>query len=125
MPSMQSLDIRKRSATTTAPPKVRQAGADPVAKLIDIAKCIGCKACEVACMQWNDLRNDIGTNVGVYDNPIDLTNQSCCSRRSRASMAGATRSSPRATVTPVPPRSLPRPCKARNPSFFEQLIRQS
>jgi formate dehydrogenase iron-sulfur subunit len=27
-------------------------------------------------MQWNDLRDDIGTNVGVYDNPIDLTDQS-------------------------------------------------
>ncbi len=27
-------------------------------------------------MQWNDLRDDIGTTVGVYDNPIDLTDQS-------------------------------------------------
>jgi formate dehydrogenase iron-sulfur subunit len=72
---MQSLDIQNRSATTTAAPRVRQAE-DPVAKLIDISKCIGCKACQVACMQWNDLRDDIGTNVGVYDNPIDLTDQS-------------------------------------------------
>jgi formate dehydrogenase iron-sulfur subunit len=72
---MQSLDIQKRSATTTAAPQARHA-ADPVAKLIDISKCIGCKACQVACMQWNDLRDEIGTNVGVYDNPIDLTDQS-------------------------------------------------
>jgi len=72
---MQSLDIQKRSATTTEAPQARRA-ADPVAKLIDISKCIGCKACQVACMQWNDLRDDIGTNVGVYDNPIDLTDQS-------------------------------------------------
>ncbi len=72
MPSLQSLDVQKRSATTTMPPSVR--GADPdVAKLIDISKCIGCKACQVACMQWNDLRDDIGTNVGVYDNPSDLS----------------------------------------------------
>ena len=28
-----------------------------------------CKACQVACMQWNDLRDDIGTNVGVYRQP--------------------------------------------------------
>ena len=75
MPSMQSLDIQKRSATTTASPQARIAG-EPVAKLIDISKCIGCKACQVACMQWNDLRDDIGTTVGVYDNPIDLTDQS-------------------------------------------------
>src|SRR6187431_2918365 len=72
---MQSLDVQKRSATTTASPQARGAG-QPVAKLIDISKCIGCKACQVACMQWNDLRDDIGTTVGVYDNPIDLTDQS-------------------------------------------------
>ena len=72
---MQSLDVEKRSATTTASPSVRIAE-QPVAKLIDISKCIGCKACQVACMQWNDLRDDIGTTVGVYDNPLDLTDQS-------------------------------------------------
>ena len=26
-----------------------------VSKLIDTTTCIGCKACEVACMEWNDL----------------------------------------------------------------------
>ena len=72
---MQSLDVQKRSATTTTPPSVRVAE-EPVAKLIDISKCIGCKACQVACMQWNDLRDEIGTTVGVYDNPLDLTDQS-------------------------------------------------
>jgi len=72
---MQSLDVQKRSATTTAPPQVRVAE-EPVAKLIDISKCIGCKACQVACMQWNDLRDEIGTVHGVYDNPLDLTDQS-------------------------------------------------
>ena len=69
---MQSLDVQKRSATTTTPPSVRVAE-EPVAKLIDISKCIGCKACQVACMQWNDLRDEIGVNVGVLDNPGDLT----------------------------------------------------
>ena len=24
-------------------------------------------------MDWNDLRDEVGTNVGVYDNPTDLT----------------------------------------------------
>ncbi|MFT0851407.1 formate dehydrogenase subunit beta [Achromobacter sp. F4_2707] len=75
--SLQSLDIKRRSATTTPPPGVReeQVGGG-VAKLIDTTKCIGCKACQVACMEWNDLRDDIGINVGVYDNPADLTDQS-------------------------------------------------
>jgi formate dehydrogenase iron-sulfur subunit len=72
---MQSLDVQNRSATTTASPQVRVAK-EPVAKLIDISKCIGCKACQVACMQWNDLRDEIGTMGGVYDNPRDLTDQS-------------------------------------------------
>ncbi len=75
MASMQSQDVTRRSATTTTPPSARHA-AEPVAKLIDISKCIGCKACQVACMQWNDLRDDIGTTTGIYDNPVDLTDQS-------------------------------------------------
>jgi formate dehydrogenase iron-sulfur subunit len=47
-----------------------------VAKLIDISKCIGCKACQAACMEWNDLRDTVGEVQGVYDNPRDLTDQS-------------------------------------------------
>jgi formate dehydrogenase iron-sulfur subunit len=72
MAGMQSQDIVARSATTTAPPQVRSAVAQ-VAKLIDESKCIGCKACQVACMNWNDLRDEVGSNIGVYDNPSDLT----------------------------------------------------
>src|SRR5437588_196466 len=74
--ALQSLDIVRRSATTTPEPGVRQPAVGPVAKLIDTTKCIGCKACQVACMEWNDLRDEIGTNVGVYDNPPDLTDAS-------------------------------------------------
>ena len=74
--SLQSLDIVRRSATTTAPPGIRQAATGAVAKLIDTTKCIGCKACQVACMEWNDLRDEVGTNVGVYENPADLTEAS-------------------------------------------------
>ncbi|MDR2243782.1 MAG: formate dehydrogenase subunit beta [Burkholderiales bacterium] len=43
-----------------------------VAKLIDTTICIGCKACQVACSEWNDYRADVGNCVGVYDNPADL-----------------------------------------------------
>jgi formate dehydrogenase iron-sulfur subunit len=74
MSSLQSLDIAARSATTTPSPQVRTTL--EVAKLIDVPSCIGCKACQVACMQWNDLRDTVGHNVGVYDNPADLTDQS-------------------------------------------------
>jgi len=71
MASLQSQDVVARSATTTPSPQIRQV--PQVAKLIDESKCIGCKACQVACMNWNDLRDEIGTNIGVYDNPSDLT----------------------------------------------------
>lgn len=69
--ALQSLDIQRRSATTTPSPAVRQT--TEVAKLIDVSKCIGCKACQSACMEWNDIRDEIGTNTGIYDNPRDLT----------------------------------------------------
>jgi formate dehydrogenase iron-sulfur subunit len=71
MATYQSLDIRRRSASTEPPPSVRKH--TEVAKLIDVSKCIGCKACQVACLQWNDLVEEVGVNVGVYDNPHDLT----------------------------------------------------
>src|SRR5208282_3401621 len=72
--ALQSLDIKARSATTTPPPDQRQTL--EVAKLIDVSKCIGCKACQSACMEWNDLRDEVGNNAGVYDNPRDLTENS-------------------------------------------------
>ena len=72
---MAQSDIIRRSATTTASPEVRGAYTGTVAKLIDVTKCIGCKACQVACMEWNDLRDDVGTNFGSYQNPADLSDR--------------------------------------------------
>jgi formate dehydrogenase iron-sulfur subunit len=71
--TLQSLDIKRRSATTTPSPSVRSPASGEVAKLIDVSKCIGCKACQTACSEWNDLRDEVGINHGVYDNPMDLT----------------------------------------------------
>jgi formate dehydrogenase iron-sulfur subunit len=74
MATLQSLDLRRRSASTEPPPSVRDA--KQVAKLIDVSKCIGCKACQAACLEWNNLTEEVGINVGVYDNPHDLTEHS-------------------------------------------------
>jgi len=71
--ALQSLDIIRRSATTTHSPNVRAEATTEVSKLIDVSKCIGCKACQVACMEWNDLRDEVGTNIGAYQNPHDLS----------------------------------------------------
>jgi formate dehydrogenase iron-sulfur subunit len=37
-----------------------------VSKLIDTSTCIGCKACEVACQEWNDLHIVPTQQVGTY-----------------------------------------------------------
>jgi formate dehydrogenase iron-sulfur subunit len=74
--ALQSLDVTRRSASTTSSPRVREEGTFALAKLIDVSRCIGCKACQAACMEWNDLRDEIGTCTGVYDNPVDLTDRS-------------------------------------------------
>jgi formate dehydrogenase iron-sulfur subunit len=67
---MSDRNLVKRSASSQALPAEPLT---PVAKLIDVSKCIGCKACQVACLQWNDMVEKIGINQGVYDNPRDLT----------------------------------------------------
>ncbi|MDJ3690731.1 4Fe-4S dicluster domain-containing protein, partial [Salmonella enterica] len=75
--SMETQDIIKRSATNaiTPPPQARDYKAE-VAKLIDVSSCVGCKACQVACSEWNDIRDNVGHCVGVYDNPADLSAKS-------------------------------------------------
>jgi formate dehydrogenase iron-sulfur subunit len=45
----------------------------PVGFLTDTTLCIGCKACEVACKQWNQLPADnFGFTANSYDNTGDL-----------------------------------------------------
>ncbi len=43
-----------------------------VAKLIDTTTCIGCKACEAACQEWNDQGLTVGTYDGSYQTLPDL-----------------------------------------------------
>jgi formate dehydrogenase iron-sulfur subunit len=72
--ALQSLDIRNQSARTSTPPAARTTL--PVAKLVDVSRCIGCKACQSACMEWNDLRDEVGVQEGFYTSPPDLSDQS-------------------------------------------------
>ncbi len=44
-----------------------------VAMLIDTSKCTGCRGCQVACKEWNDLPATTTTNWGSYENPPDLS----------------------------------------------------
>lgn len=71
------MTVVRQSATTLPESRARDGNpVDSLVKLIDTSKCIGCKACQVACMEWNDLRDEIGTNDGRYENPHDLTGES-------------------------------------------------
>ncbi|WP_296581359.1 formate dehydrogenase subunit beta [Xanthobacter sp.] len=69
-PKMSDADLVRRSASGS-PSQVEFK--EPVAKLIDVSKCIGCKACQAACLEWNELHEEIGTFNGTYTNPPDLT----------------------------------------------------
>ncbi|GAA5097215.1 formate dehydrogenase subunit beta [Wohlfahrtiimonas larvae] len=73
--ALQSLDIKRLSATSTTPPQTRQHVTE-VTKVIDVTSCIGCKACQVACSEWNDIRDKVGTCDGTYNNPHDLSAES-------------------------------------------------
>jgi formate dehydrogenase iron-sulfur subunit len=46
--------------------------AKPVGFLTDVTLCIGCKACEVACKEWNALPNNPLEFKGSYDNTGQL-----------------------------------------------------
>jgi formate dehydrogenase iron-sulfur subunit len=70
---LSEADLVRRSASSVPAPARRLTS---VAKLIDVSKCIGCKACESACLEWNNLREEVGFNHGSYNNPLDLTPES-------------------------------------------------
>ena len=72
MTAFQPLDVI-RSSASVKPAEIAPARDVEVAKLIDVSKCIGCKACQVACLEWNNMREEVGYNHGVYDNPLGPT----------------------------------------------------
>jgi formate dehydrogenase iron-sulfur subunit len=41
--------------------------------LIDTSKCIGCKACQIACQQWHQLPAEETSFAGSYQNPPDMS----------------------------------------------------
>ncbi len=59
-----TLELRRVSASVAPAPGVRDV--PTVAKLIDTSTCIGCKACEVACQEWNDLPPEPTVQIGSY-----------------------------------------------------------
>ena len=67
----KTLELKGISATATPPPGIRETAT--VCKLIDTTTCIGCKACEVACQEWNDLPPETTVQFGTYQTLPDPT----------------------------------------------------
>jgi formate dehydrogenase beta subunit len=69
--SSPGLQIRRSSASAWG--SIGDARNRPVvAKYIDTTTCIGCKACEVACQEWNDLPAVPTAQTGTYQTMPDL-----------------------------------------------------
>ena len=75
----RSLPILSHAAQPSVPPLVAPANGEAMGFFTDTTICIGCKACEVACKEWNQLpaRGDGGAGLemsGVsYDNTLGLS----------------------------------------------------
>lgn len=68
---MTGLAIKRISATPSPATGIRSG--PEYAKLVDMSRCIGCKGCEVACKEWNDLKVEPTENFGSYQSHRDLT----------------------------------------------------
>jgi formate dehydrogenase iron-sulfur subunit len=66
------LAVRRKSASPSSGTNIRREDLE-ISKIVDIDLCIGCKACEVACKEWNDLPVDDTSNFGSYQSHRDLT----------------------------------------------------
>jgi formate dehydrogenase iron-sulfur subunit len=63
--SSHGLEIRRSSASVWGSLSGMRS-VPTVSKYIDTTTCIGCKACEVACQEWNDLKPVATEQTGTY-----------------------------------------------------------
>jgi len=68
---LETLALLRVSASSSPAPGIRLM--PTVTKLVDTSTCIGCKACEVACQEWNDLPPETTVQMGTYQTLPDLT----------------------------------------------------
>jgi formate dehydrogenase iron-sulfur subunit len=71
--SQAHLEIRRISAHPGPVPATSLKREYEVAKLIDTTTCIGCKACEVACLEWNGLSFSDTTFQNSYQTMPETT----------------------------------------------------
>ncbi len=66
MSDRKTLQIQQISGHPGPVPGAGVQRQDHVCKLIDTTTCIGCKACEVACVEWNDMPFQLTTFDNTY-----------------------------------------------------------
>src|SRR5580704_6455844 len=69
--SQATLRVQKMSGHAGSVPGDDAQREDTVCKLIDTTTCIGCKACEVACVEWNDMPFQTTTFDNTYQTMPD------------------------------------------------------
>src|SRR5713226_1973810 len=69
--TVQTLEVKRSSAAVWGS-KTGLRQQTTVAKYIDTSTCIGCKACEAACQEWNDLKTVATHQDGSYQTLPEL-----------------------------------------------------
>lgn len=69
--SGSGLAVKRVSASPDPAPGIRTG--PEYAKLVDISRCIGCKGCEIACKEWNELGIEPTENFGSFQSHRDLS----------------------------------------------------
>ncbi len=73
MSDRKALQIQKISGHPGSVPGAGTQRTDQVCKMVDTTTCIGCKACEVACVEWNDMPFQTTTFDNTYQTMPDTT----------------------------------------------------
>ena len=71
MTAQQTLEVRRSSATMWGA-RTGLRSKETVSKYIDTTTCIGCKACEAACVEWNELGTVATHQEGTYQTLPEL-----------------------------------------------------
>src|SRR2546425_176355 len=99
--SQATLRIQKMSGHAGSVPGEDAQREFTACKLIDTTTCIGCKACEVACMEWNDLPFGETVFDNSYQTMPETRRDACTSapRKTCWTSRGSARSSCRSIQT--------------------------
>jgi formate dehydrogenase iron-sulfur subunit len=65
-------DVKAFSLDQASPDAISGGNSTPKGVLVDITRCVGCRACEIACKQWNKNPAFDLINKGVDENPWHL-----------------------------------------------------